>query len=400
MNDHYFKDRETSERAVFERLLSRISKTVPDELLSFAPYMSFVMLKPDAYLRGLVPDILAYLADNQVYPIRFRLEQLKASHIDDLYRFVKPKYQESWWIMEKIYRLAPCCPCIVIGEPKEFPHLSARIRDLVGPTTPLLGDESHIRYRFRGAHRIFNLIHGTDDPAAAIREALVFFELDEVREVLEKASTLPQGTPPNWAIPREGLIPPQKVELDYPQAKYNLKLLLHGRCDVEIRNIKDALGFVEKDGKKEKAIDRLQSLLVRLAELLRHELKLLDEHRAPKEERKLLINVYYLQLRTYSLAKDSISEAITWFARDSSLRPDDRTNTLSSLAVADRLFDVIRVLTTDQELKESPFDKCLSSVASLDIRFDRYDEANLHAAWSVLSTEFVDLELKYPEQPF
>src|SRR5579859_7618663 len=179
MIEVYFRDRDQIEKPVFEDLLSEITRAVPNELLKFLPSLSFVMLKPDAYLRGLVPEIMAYLIQDSVYPVQVTVKHLRSEEVDRLYMFVKPRYLDSWWIMDKIYRLGPCCPAIVVGDARSFPHLSARIRDILGPTTPILGNESQIRYKFGGGHRIFNLIHGTDDPASAIREALVFFSMED-----------------------------------------------------------------------------------------------------------------------------------------------------------------------------------------------------------------------------
>ena len=399
MIDQYFKDRDPSEKEVFGSLLNELKGSIPEHLFRFFPFLSFIMLKPDAYLRGLVPDILKFLADNQVYPVKVSPQQLQADHIDSLYMFVKPKYFESWWIMDKVYRLAPSCPAIVIGKPEGYEHLSARIRDLVGPTTPLLGNESQIRYKFRGAHRIFNLIHGTDDPAAAIREALVFFDLDVIKQSLEKAAALAQeGSAPDWTFPdTEGLTPAQTIDLDYPQAKHNLKSLLQARCTKEVESIRKRLAPGD-EGKKAKLTDRIQSLVVRLGDLLEQEKALLVQDHPPKEERRLLINVYYPQLRTCSLANDSLSEAIIEFSRDSSLQRDARSNALSSLVTINQCFKIARAMTTDVELKESPLDTYFSWLALLGIPLDGYDEANIHAAWSVLSTEFVDFELKNPEQ--
>jgi len=303
--------------------------------------------------------------------------------------------------MEKIYRLAPCCPAIVIGKPECYQHLSARIRDLVGPTSPLLGNQSQIRYKFRGAHRIFNIIHGTDDPAAAIREALVFFEFNEIKQALESVTTLvEQETLSNLPFSStEDLTPAQKVDLNFPQAKFNLKSLLQKRSDMEISSVKSSL-VSENAIEKVKLIDYLHSLVVRFYDLLQHEQALLHAHHQPREERKLLLNVYYPQLRTCSLARDSISEAIVKFSRDSALHPDVRRNILSRLATVQRCFEVARAMTIDVEFKESLFDTYLSWLASLDIPLDKYDEANLHAAWSVVSTEFADFEIKSPEEPF
>src|ERR1039457_1300314 len=93
-----FKDRDPSEAPSFERLLSQVKAWVPGHLLPYLPCISFIMLKPDAYLRALVPEILAFLAANRVYPVKLAIRRLSGVELDDLYTFVKQKYWDSWWI--------------------------------------------------------------------------------------------------------------------------------------------------------------------------------------------------------------------------------------------------------------------------------------------------------------
>jgi nucleoside diphosphate kinase len=397
--ESYFLDREEPEQVVYEKLLTDLKNKVPEDLLKYLPYVSFIMLKPDAYLRGLAPGILEFLQQNEVSPVKHVVKQLRAADIDRLYMFVKPKYQESWWIMEKIYKLAPTCPTIVVGKKNGHEHLSARVREIVGPTTPLLGNESSIRYRFRGAHRIFNLIHGTDDPASAVREALVFFDYGDIKTALEEARRLQENAISSESLQppsSEGLVPAERMELNLAKARYKLKKALHERCESELTGVRDRL---IRNTSKTSSIDRLSMLMSRLGNLLHDENGLISEELPPKEEVRRLRNLHHLELRTCSLAQDTLREAISDFSRDSSLEPDVRRSVLSNLIPIKKCVEIARAMTTDVEFKESQFDFHLACLNFLNIPLSGFDEANLHAAWSVLSTEFTDFELKYPEKP-
>lgn len=400
MIEKHFTDREQEEQVVFEKLLADVKRNLPDDLLWLLPSLSFIMFKPDAYLRGLVPSILKLLAENRVYAVKHTLKQLAAADIDSLYMFVKPRYIESWWIMEKTYKLAPTCPAIVVGNPEGYEHLSGRIRELVGPTTPILGTESNIRYKFRGGHRIFNLIHGTDDPASAVREALVFFGFNDIKYALEKAKELRKdGSLPDFSLSSmERLRPERAVELSFPRAKYNLKRDIFKRCTLELDAASQCLD-VDIDERSRKTIDRLQKLTARLCDLLEYEGSLLNEERPPLEEKRMLLNIYYFQLRALSLSRDAASGGIVSFSRDSSLRVEARRCLLAKLALVDKCLEIARAMTTDLELKECDFDRHLAWLRVFDIPLDGFDEANLHAAWSVIPTEFIDFELRNPERP-
>src|SRR5438309_1994660 len=100
MVEKYFTQREREEQSTYEALLTHAKTQLPKELFSFLSSMSFVMFKPDAYLRGVIPSILKLFVKNEIYPVKYKLKQLEAADIDKLYMFVKPKYIESWWIME------------------------------------------------------------------------------------------------------------------------------------------------------------------------------------------------------------------------------------------------------------------------------------------------------------
>src|SRR5207249_10223264 len=135
-SEEYFTRTELEEQRTYEALLADVRTHLSSDLVSFLSSISFIMFKPDAYLRGVIPSILKLFVENNIYPVNYRLKQLEGAEIDMLYMFVKPKYIDSWWIMEKTYKLAPSCPVIVVGKPNDYTHLSARIRALVGPTTP------------------------------------------------------------------------------------------------------------------------------------------------------------------------------------------------------------------------------------------------------------------------
>jgi nucleoside diphosphate kinase len=400
MIERYFTEREEEEQHVYKSLLTDVTKKLPDDLLGFLPSLSFIMFKPDAYLRGLIPSILELFVENRVYPIKYKLKQLEASDIDSLYQFVKPKYIDSWWIMEKTYKLAPTCPTIVVGNPGGYKHLSGRIRELVGPTTPILGTESNIRYKFGGAHRIFNLIHGTDDPASAVREALVFFDFQDLGDALERAKRLkpdPDGTLPGFSLnSTEELRPKEKVELHFPSSKYHAKRELLRRFSDELSA---AMGSLGSDvAEKAKPISRLKELDVRFRQLLELEGALINEQRSPKNEREALLRLYYFQQRAISLARDAAAESIVRFSRDSGLSAETRQVVIGKLARIDKYLEIARAMTTDLELKESDFDRHLAWLSAFDIALDRFDEANLHAAWSVIPTEFIDFEIKQKDQ--
>ncbi len=180
----YFDREDEVEKEEYARLKEEFLSAADDHHISVLPKITFAMVKPDAFVRGLTIEVIEGLKRNGLIPIALKVTDMDEALIDELYIFVKQKYYESWWIMPKVFSQAPVIPMILYGEPGEFPHLSGKLRDVIGPTSPDVGRPGNIRYDLKGTNRVLNIIHASDDPAAAIREAKVFFSLDEILDLI------------------------------------------------------------------------------------------------------------------------------------------------------------------------------------------------------------------------
>jgi nucleoside diphosphate kinase len=190
-----------------------------NQAFSLEPYMDsieFVLIKPDAVIRGLTLEIIRVLESNQIVPVDYRVVGLTADHIDRLYDTTKQKY-DSWWIMEEAYSIAPSIALLVIGEKGEFTSVAEKVRYLLGPTDPEEGREWQIRYALRGTHRIFNLVHASDNPDRALEEGLVLFEKSRIYKI---AGSLRRKTIEN----NDSIISRLIAELDTSQSAVSLPL--------------------------------------------------------------------------------------------------------------------------------------------------------------------------------
>jgi nucleoside diphosphate kinase len=184
--ERYFLNRaDEIEQSEYSKLFESLDKYFPLGWDNNIENFSFVMLKPNAYLSNSIPEIFSEFKKNDIDIMEYKLIYLTEEHLDNLYCFIKNKYASSWWVMQKVYSLAPCLVAIVQGEKFGFDHLSSRIRSLVGSTTPIISRRDSIRYSPYSMTRIFNTIHATDDPASAIREALVFFSKETILNILQ-----------------------------------------------------------------------------------------------------------------------------------------------------------------------------------------------------------------------
>ena len=186
----YFLEREDEYESEFYRKFFENAEALirgrEEALLAF----DFVILKPDAVARGLVRRILSELRGAGIHPVAARPFVFGETVKEDLYRFVKKKYFSTWWVYGAYY-LGPSIALLLRGEKGSYDHLPALVRALIGPTTPWVGNG--IRFKLSGTNRLFNLIHASDDPAAALREALIFFDEAEIVKALEHPEPVEVG---------------------------------------------------------------------------------------------------------------------------------------------------------------------------------------------------------------
>ncbi len=178
----YFSRKDQFENKVYKDLKREVLQLSTEKQLKNLHGLVFAMIKPAAFTRGLAPEIVQWLHQVGFKIVLYKFGEVKGEELDKLYLFVKRKYQESWWIMERAYSMAPALAMVLVGNKNNHEHACARLRDLIGPTTPEAGTKGNLRYDLKGVNRVFNIIHVSDDPAAALRESSVFFELKEVIE--------------------------------------------------------------------------------------------------------------------------------------------------------------------------------------------------------------------------
>ncbi|MDK2372138.1 MAG: nucleoside-diphosphate kinase [Candidatus Korarchaeota archaeon] len=353
----YFEREDEVERPVFAELKDKFTSEADEEHISSLPKMTFAMVKPDAFVRGLAPEVISRLKESGLIPVAMKVTEMDETLIDELYMFVKQKYFDSWWIMPKVFSQAPVIPMILIGDPGEFEHLSAKLRDIIGPTTPDAGKPGNLRYDLKGTNRVLNIIHAADDPAAAVREASVFFDLDEILDAM--LSTEEVRYDPNEIVPEEPVN------------------LLRWRTFNEVKL--EALDYIDIRRAE------IQELLDREAEVVAKELPIDEERLALKEtEAKLSL-----------IASEVVREIDRELVRNARLPADPK----GKGKLAERLEDslvaatMIKLLSDERALSnESDFDKLLMFSLSRELIGSGWGEVVVHSTWAVMPQMVRDLE--------
>ncbi len=401
MYRNYFRRSDSSEQQIYDQLLRGLEAAVDPSLLENLHKLSFIMFKPDAYLRGLVPSIMQVLIENHIFPIKWTRMELDSAAIDKLYLFVKPKYLSSWWIMEKSYHAGACVPTIVVGDPQGYETLSLRIRDLVGPTTPIVGKPEHIRYRFRGSHRIFNILHGTDDPASAVREALVFFGFQELHHALEVAQTVPRAGEQLCSKPQEGfsdLLPAGPMETSKNVAQFNLKRELakdiSRETDLLVREFATLVDGALLSKEHRRMLEWLEKSGPSLQMMLRDEGKVLEMGFPLREESSKLRGIRELeQILCYTgvHATTSLFELLDRVVKAFA-------EPLALVGRFERLkgyYGVLHLLADDISLLKAGMRPILEYIGQSGHRASDLELLTIEASLSVMETEFHDYTTDY-----
>lgn len=378
---HYFVNRtDETEQPEYSRLLESLENYFPVGWDSKIENFSFVMLKPNAYLSNSIPEIFSEFKLNNIEVMEYKLIKLSEEHLDNLYCFIKNKYATSWWVMQKVYSLAPCLVAIVQGEKCGFSHLSSRIRSLVGNTTPIISNNNSIRYAPYSMTRIFNTIHATDDPASAIREALVFFSKETILDILlyhtkEKTNDVIEN-PENFLAFSPDII-------SFSGLKQQLKKGLIEKASTAIRN------------PERKELSSIVDSLDQMTRLLSKEKSIVEQYLPLREEFNQVSPILNLERLCLSFIDRSAEMSIRNMYRN--------PTAISDFVFVDTLTNVRQLIKlifplTDDALFFSirDFETYLSEINLLAFKLTPYQQTVLLGCWAGSFEELRDISTKWP----
>ncbi|RLG44300.1 MAG: hypothetical protein DRN92_08205, partial [Thermoproteota archaeon] len=222
------------------------------------------------------------------------------------------------------------------------------------PTTPEAGSKGNLRYDLKGVNRVFNIIHVSDDPAAALREASVFFDLKEVLESL--VSNNEADLVVNQLRPTESM----KI------SRWEIFSKLKKRCSLLLNS------------------ERLQELLDIESEIVSRDLPF-------DEERKELLPIEkQISKLAHSLWEKTNEEAINRARMNFHLNDKKIWEEINDKLLAARC---IEFLSDELELvNETGFDLFLLWMINRDIIVEKWEEIITHSTWAVMPQMVKDLK--------
>lgn len=134
---------------------------------------TFLLCKPDVFIRKFLQNILEYLHEKKFQIIDYYFRKMDPVHYKLMYQDTFSSNLDDWSINQKIYNFGPCLG-LLLNHNEMFDPTSF-LNESKGSALPFARKETTIRAQFLSKSRVFNLIHVADKHSLAMKEALSWF---------------------------------------------------------------------------------------------------------------------------------------------------------------------------------------------------------------------------------
>ncbi|HVB45624.1 MAG TPA: nucleoside-diphosphate kinase [Streptosporangiaceae bacterium] len=135
----------------------------------------FVLVTPDAVLRGVHTGLVRRLAAQRFLPVASRLAVSNSDMIDELYAEVIAGQWQTWHyrMLDDAFALGPCLALICrydgdAGDPHDL------MRALKGSSTPHRTSRGELRFDFGALNGILGVMHASDNSGESAKDAAIF----------------------------------------------------------------------------------------------------------------------------------------------------------------------------------------------------------------------------------
>jgi nucleoside diphosphate kinase len=134
----------------------------------------FVLLTPDALLRGIQRDFVRRLVAEGFPPVAASLSVTNSDMIDELYADVIAGHWETWRyrMIDDAFSLAPCLGLICRYDGAGDPHVVMRAKK--GHQHPARTVPGELRRDFGAVNSIVGVMHASDNPIESAKDASIF----------------------------------------------------------------------------------------------------------------------------------------------------------------------------------------------------------------------------------
>lgn len=157
--------------------------------------LTFVIVKPEAFARGVEYDVLGYFAHRGLKTVALRQSRLTLQLAKELYK----EHEGKPWYDAYINHMTSGPVFLVVFE---APQAVALVRNIIGATDPVKASPGTIRGDLVGV-ATRNLVHASDSIESAEREMALFFTEDDLFRYERPIDPWEWGnpTPSMWVQP-------------------------------------------------------------------------------------------------------------------------------------------------------------------------------------------------------
>jgi nucleoside diphosphate kinase len=156
-----------------------------------ASELSVAILTPGCLIAGKANTAVGILAEAGFQAVYARAMLFDEEQIRRVWRYQLNTFAADRWKL--IIELLTCGPSILLilrtGAPMN--SASRKLKELKGPSDPLLATSAHLRRRLGGMNKIVNLVHTSEDAADAMRETAILLSDRDFRCAWKDALTKP-----------------------------------------------------------------------------------------------------------------------------------------------------------------------------------------------------------------
>ncbi len=162
-------------------------------------HLAFIIMRPDALERGLHPQIAKSIEKHGLSLVGWKHMYIEDRDIEEVYRFTQLRLLERemrplWWLTRRMYAAAPALVTLWAGNfPAEYRSLSHFVEEIKGPSNPALTRPGQLRHSYPAINVVLCTVHSSDDSLEALREAAIFFSIDEVRSAIDRVPFVLKG---------------------------------------------------------------------------------------------------------------------------------------------------------------------------------------------------------------
>lgn len=210
-----------------DTILKILTTHIPKDLICYLKYLDFIMFSPDAILQNAHKEVIE---KNGLHVLEYKFIVLNDKCVEKVYEkeLVSGKIN-SWWIKRKIFSKGITFVAIIGREiPSGYKYLCDYILEVKGKSDPLEYEYGSVRYEYRVSSKAFGFMHSSDDIYSIVNEALVFFDMNQICNSLERIKMLIEK-PYKLLYDSKALdinLKKQNIELSYYRVLYKIKKII------------------------------------------------------------------------------------------------------------------------------------------------------------------------------